>query len=158
MSKRSWAVDRWDFIVIDDITGIRKLRSECAIDGYGFLSAHGDPRHPQETPPIIREQMAAWPDPRPITANQYIPGSVIYFFPAYAVTATAAGVSSTVTSAPTVCLNAPLAGTTWYVDGAEEATGIVATLTMAAGSHSIRMDVVDELGNTGSLTFTYEQP
>lgn len=159
MSKRSHAILDRDFIVVDDITGIWKLRSECKIDGYGFLSAHGDPRHPQETPPVIREDMAAWPDPRPITTPQYTSDAgFVYFFPSYAVVAVAAGVSSQFTAATTVCLNAPLANATWYVDGTLAGSGIVATLAMSAGSHTIRMDLVDELGNTGTDTFTYEQP
>ena len=61
--RAAYVYDR-DFIVVDDISGVLKMRSECAIDGYGFLSSQGDIRNPQETPPIIREQMAAWPDPR----------------------------------------------------------------------------------------------
>ena len=63
--RAAYVYDR-DFIVVDDISGVLKMRSECAIDGYGFLSSQGDIRNPQEIPPIINEQMAAWPDPRPI--------------------------------------------------------------------------------------------
>lgn len=59
--------------MVDDISGVLKMRSECAIDGYGFLSSQGDIRNPQETPPIIREQMAAWPDPRPIGQPIFTP-------------------------------------------------------------------------------------
>jgi len=70
--RAAYVYDR-DFIVVDDISGVLKMRSECAIDGYGFLSSQGDIRNPQETPPIIREQMAAWPDPRPIGQPVFTP-------------------------------------------------------------------------------------
>ena len=70
--RAAYVYDR-DFIVVDDISGVLKMRSECAIDGYGFLSSQGDIRNPQETPPIIREQMAAWPDPRPIGQPIFTP-------------------------------------------------------------------------------------
>lgn len=159
MSKRSHAIDTWDFIVIDDITGIKKLRSECAIDGYGFLSAVGDPRNPQEIPAIIHEDMAAWPDPRPQTATQYTPGNtIVYFLPSYAVLSVTNGIDTTFTAATTICYNAPLATVIWYVDGTLSNDGIVSTLLMSAGPHSIRMHLVDELGNEGDYTFDYEQP
>ena len=54
--RAAYVYDR-DFIVVDDISGVLKMRSECAIDGYGFLSSQGDIRNPQEIPPIINEQM-----------------------------------------------------------------------------------------------------
>ena len=70
--RAAYVYDR-DFIVVDDISGVLKMRSECAIDGYGFLSSQGDMRNPQEIPPIINEQMAAWPDPRPIGQPIFTP-------------------------------------------------------------------------------------
>lgn len=70
--RAAYVYDR-DFIVVDDISGVLKMRSECAIDGYGFLSSQGDIRNPQEIPPIINEQMAAWPDPRPIGQPVFTP-------------------------------------------------------------------------------------
>ena len=76
--RAAYVYDR-DFIVVDDISGVLKMRSECAIDGYGFLSSQGDIRNPQETPPIIREQMAAWPDPRPIGQNIFTPSPDLGF-------------------------------------------------------------------------------
>jgi hypothetical protein len=45
--RAAYVYDR-DFIVVDDISGVLKMRSECAIDGYGFLSSQGDIRNPQE--------------------------------------------------------------------------------------------------------------
>lgn len=159
MSKRSHAIGKWDFIVVDDITGLKKLRSECRIDGYGFLSSRGDDRNPQEIAPIIHEQMAAWPDPRPVTATQYAPDTgTVYFIPAYEILSVVNGVSTTFSAAPTVCFNAPLANAIWYVDGTQTASGIIAVVPMSTGPHTIRMVVVDEVGNTGELTFNYEQP
>lgn len=159
MSKRSHAIGAWDFIVVDDITGIKKLRSETFIDGYGFNSAVGDPRHPQEIAPIIREQMAATPDPRPMTPAQALPlPPVTYFIVQYQVLSVISSVSTTFSAANTVCFNADLADASWYVDGALVATGIWAVVPMDSGSHEMRLDVIDRDGNTGTLTFDYDQP
>lgn len=159
MSKRSHAVGTWDFIVIDDISGIKKLRSETFIDGYGFNSAIGDPRNPQEIAPVIREQMAAWPDPRPQTPAKALPlPPVVYFIPQYEVVSFIYDISSTLDAGPTICFNAPLADVLWYVDGVFSAQGIVSELFMDGGPHSIRMHLIDQEGNEGDYTFEYEQP
>ena len=50
--RAAYVYDR-DFIVVDDISGVLKMRSECAIDGYGFLSSQGDIRNPQEIPQLL---------------------------------------------------------------------------------------------------------
>jgi hypothetical protein len=50
--RAAYVYDR-DFIVVDDISGVLKMRSECAIDGYGFLSSQGDIRNPQEIPLLL---------------------------------------------------------------------------------------------------------
>lgn len=162
-SKRAAYVYDRDFIVVDDISGVLKMRSQCAVDGYGFLSANGDPRNPQEIPPDIRDDMAAWPDARPIGPAYFVPEpAYVYFivqydvvsvelFPGYGTTAFSAG--------PTVCFNAPLAGCDWYIDGVLADSGINVTLTMTGGvTHSIRMVVTDTQGHTGELTFSYDQP
>lgn len=137
------------------------MRSQCAIDGYGFLSSDGDPRNPQEIPPDIREDMAAWPDARPISPATFVPEpAYVYFVVNYEVVSATpyAGYGVSVLSAgATICFDAPLAGCDWYVDGVLAASGINVTLTMTGGNHSLRMDVTDTQGHTGTATFTYYQ-
>lgn len=162
-SKRAAYVYDRDFIVVDDISGVWKMRSQCAIDGYGFLSANGDPRHPQETPPDIREDMAAWPDPRPVSPAVYVPEpGYVYFVVQYEIVDVQQfhGFGTTTFSAAnTICFNAPLSTCTWTVDGVLAATGIEVTLTLSGPvTHTIVMEVTDIQGHAGSLTFTYDQP
>lgn len=159
--KRAHRVYDRDFIVVDDISGVLKMRSQCAIDGYGFLSSNGDPRNPQEIPPDIREDMAAWPDARPISQATFVPEpAYVYFVINYEVVSATPmpgyGISE-LSAGATVCFDAPLAGCDWYVDGVLAASGINVTLTLSGGNHTLRMDVTDTQGHTGTATFTYYQ-
>ena len=106
--RAAYVYDR-DFIVVDDISGVLKMRSECAIDGYGFLSSQGDIRNPQEIPPIIREQMAAWPDPRPIGQPVFTPSPDYQYFLFNYFVSDIADDSSTFDATASVGLNAPIA-------------------------------------------------
>jgi len=81
-----YAKKRGDFGVIDDISGFRELRTNCAIDGYGFLAKDGDPRNPQEIPPDFTEEIATWPDPRPVGELAFLPSTIIYFIIQYTIT------------------------------------------------------------------------
>ena len=154
--KRAPYVKTRDFIVVDDISGVWKLRSQCAIDGYGFLSSDGDPRHPQETPPDIREQMAAWPDPRPISPPTFQPDSgVVYFIGQYDVVTYDSGVSATFNGANSIGLNGIITSIAWYCDNAYVGTAVELLMPLSAGTHSIRMHFTDQYGNEGDYTFSY---
>lgn len=154
--KRAPYVKTCDFIVVDDISGVWKLRSQCAIDGYGFLSSDGDQRHPQETPPDIREQMAAWPDPRPISPPTFQSDSgVVYFIGQYEVVTYDSGVSATFNGANSIGLNGIIVSIDWYLDGTYVGTGFELLIPMSAGTHSIRMHFTDQYGNEGDYTFSY---
>ena len=156
--KRAAHVYDRDFIVVDDISGVLKMRSECAIDGYGFLSSQGDIRNPQETPPIIREQMAAWPDPRPIGQPVFTPSpDYQYFLFNYFVLSVQSG-STTFDATASVGLNAPIASMAWSVDGVYVVSGLVPVVTMTQGLHDISVLLTDLYGNEQTFTFEYEQP
>lgn len=155
--RAAYVYDR-DFIVVDDISGVLKMRSECAIDGYGFLSSQGDYRNPQEIPPIIREQMAAWPDPRPIGSPVFTPSpDYQYFLFNYTVTDIADD-SSTFDATATIGLNYPVASMDWSIDGIYAGTGRIVILMMIAGIHNISVVVTDTFGNQQSFAIVYEQP
>ena len=154
--RAAYVYDR-DFIVVDDISGVLKMRSECAIDGYGFLSSQGDIRNPQETPPIIREQMAAWPDPRPIGQPVFTPSpDYQYFLFNYFVLSVQSG-STTFDATASVGLNAPIASMDWYVDDVYVVSGLVSTVTMMGGVHTISVLITDDYGNQQTFSFEYEQ-
>jgi len=155
--RAAYVYDR-DFIVVDDISGVLKMRSECAIDGYGFLSSQGDIRNPQEIPPIIREQMAAWPDPRPIGLPVFTPSpDYQYFLFNYFVLSVQSG-STTFDATASVGLNAPIASMDWYVDDVYVVSGLIPTVTMSGGVHTISVLITDDYGNEQTFTFEYEQP
>ena len=154
--RAAYVYDR-DFIVVDDISGVLKMRSECAIDGYGFLSSQGDIRNPQEIPPIINEQMAAWPDPRPIGQNVFTPSpDYQYFLFNYTVTDVSYG-SSTFDAFASVGLNAPVASIAWTVDGVYAETSFTPTLDMDEGSHDLSVLLTDLYGNEQTFDFVYVQ-
>ena len=154
--RAAYVYDR-DFIVVDDISGVLKMRSECAIDGYGFLSSQGDIRNPQEIPPIINEQMAAWPDPRPIGQPVFTPEpDYQYFLFNYSVLSVQYG-STTFDATATVGLNAPIASMAWSVDGVYAVSGLVPTVPMTNGLHDISVLITDLFGNEQTFTFEYDQ-
>ena len=155
--RAAYVYDR-DFIVVDDISGVLKMRSECAIDGYGFLSSQGDMRNPQEIPPIINEQMAAWPDPRPIGQPIFTPEpDYQYFIFNYTIFDVVNG-SSSFDATTSIGFNAPIASIAWSIDGVYAATGLVVTLSMSAGDHVIDAVLTDTLHNTTTFTINYTQP
>lgn len=157
-SKRAPYVYNRDFIVVDDISGVLKLRSQCAIDGYGFLSSQGDPRNPQEIAPVIREQMAAWPDPRPITPAEYINDlDVVYFLFNYVVVSVASR-QTVFDATASIGFNGPIASMAWSVDGVYDTSGLVPTVTMDAGLHTISVLLTDTYGNQQTFEFEYTQP
>lgn len=154
--RAAYVYDR-DFIVVDDISGVLKMRSECAIDGYGFLSSQGDIRNPQEIPPIINEQMAAWPDPRPIGLPVFTPSpDYQYFLFNYFVLSVQSG-STTFDATASVGLNAPIASMDWYVDDVYVVSGLIPTVTMSGGVHTISVLITDDYGNQQTFSFEYEQ-
>ena len=156
-NKRNHRINDRDFVVVDDITGIRKMRSECKIDGYGFLSAHGDRRNPQETPPIITEDMAAWPDPRPITPPNYISyNDYVYFTFSAEFVDYVIDTSVTFDASGSMGLNGPVTLYEWAVDGVYVATGMIAAVPMNSGTRDITLRLTDVYGNTGTYTFEYE--
>lgn len=155
--RAAYVYDR-DFIVVDDISGVLKMRSECAIDGYGFLSSQGDIRNPQEIPPIINEQMAAWPDPRPIGQPVFTPSpDYQYFIFNYTVFDVVVGASS-FDATTSISFNAPISSIVWSVDGVYAASGLVVTLSMSSGDHVINAVLTDTLQNTTTFTINYTQP
>lgn len=155
--RAAYVYDR-DFIVVDDISGVLKMRSECAIDGYGFLSSQGDIRNPQETPPIIREQMAAWPDPRPIGQPVFTPSpDYQYFIFNYTIFDVVNG-SSSFDATTSISFDAPISSIVWSVDGVYSATGLVVALLMDDGVHDIQAALTDANGNTSTFSFEYTQP
>lgn len=155
--RAAYVYDR-DFIVVDDISGVLKMRSECAIDGYGFLSSQGDMRNPQEIPPIINEQMAAWPDPRPIGQPVFTPEPDYQYFLFNYFVSSVNDESTTFDATASVGLNAPIASIAWSVDGVYVTTGLTALLTMIAGAHDISVLLTDLYGNEQTFTFEYDQP
>jgi len=157
--KRAHLVYDRDFIVVDDISGVWKMRSECKIDGYGFLSANGDPKHPQETPPIIIENMAAWPDPRPRGIPQFTPEpNYVYFIGNYEVISVDAGVGTLFNGANSIGLNGIIVLIAWYLEGIYVGTGFEMDIPMDGGPYDITMHFTDQYGNQGDYTFTYDQP
>jgi len=154
--RAAYVYDR-DFIVVDDISGVLKMRSECAIDGYGFLSSQGDIRNPQEIPPIIREQMAAWPDPRPIGQPVFTPEPDYQYFLFNYFVSDIADDSSTFDATASVGLNAPIASIAWSVDGVYVTTGLIVTLLMSVGVHDISVLLTDLYGNEQTFAFEYTQ-
>ena len=155
--RAAYVYDR-DFIVVDDISGVLKMRSECAIDGYGFLSSQGDMRNPQEIPPIINEQMAAWPDPRPIGQNIFTPSpDYQYFIFNYTIFDVVNG-SSSFDATTSISFDAPISSIVWSVDGVYSATGLVVVLLMDDGLHDIQAVLTDLNGNTTTFSFEYTQP
>jgi len=157
-SKRAAYVYDRDFIVVDDISGVLKMRSQCSLDGYGFLSSQGDPRNPQEIAPVIREQMAAWPDPRPIGPANYLPEpDYVYFIFSYFVVSVQSG-STTFDATASYGFNGPIASMAWSVDGDEVATGLVPEVPMDAGDHIISVVLTDIYGNSQTFSFDYTQP
>lgn len=157
-SKRAAYVYDRDFIVVDDISGVLKMRSQCAIDGYGFLSADGDPRNPQEIAPIIREQMAAWPDPRPISPANYINDLTnVYFIFDYFVVSVQSD-STTFDATASYGFNGPIALMQWYVDGVLIVDGLAPAVSMAVGEHQISVKLTDIYSNSQTFNFDYTQP
>ena len=154
--RAAYVYDR-DFIVVDDISGVLKMRSECAIDGYGFLSSQGDIRNPQEIPPIINEQMAAWPDPRPIGLPVFTPSPDYQYFLFNYFVSDIADDSSTFDATASVGLNAPIASIAWSVDGVYADTGLIVTMLMSVGLHDISVLLTDLYGNEQTFTFEYTQ-
>ena len=161
--KRAANVYDRDFIVVDDISGVLKMRSECAIDGYGFLSSQGDYRNPQEIPPIINEQMAAWPDPRPIGLPVFTPSpDYQYFIFSYQVTAgycnddvDCSGVA-TFDATLSFGINYPISSIEWSIDGVYAATGVVVDLAIPSDSdYTITAAFTDIYNNTQSFDFTF---
>jgi len=160
--RAAYVYDR-DFIVVDDISGVLKMRSECAIDGYGFLSSQGDIRNPQEIPPIINEQMAALPDPRPIGQPVFTPSpDYQYFIFSYQVTGgycndddACSGVA-TFDATLSFGINYPISSIVWSIDGVYAATGIVVNLAIPSDSdYTITAAFTDTYGNTQSFSFTF---
>ena len=160
--RAAYVYDR-DFIVVDDISGVLKMRSECAIDGYGFLSSQGDYRNPQEIPPIINEQMAAWPDPRPIGLPVFTPSpDYQYFIFSYQVTAgycnddvDCSGVA-TFDATLSFGINYPISSIEWSIDGVYAATGVVVDLAIPSDSdYTITAAFTDTYNNTQSFDFTF---
>jgi len=155
--RAAYVYDR-DFIVVDDISGVLKMRSECAIDGYGFLSSQGDIRNPQEIPPIINEQMAAWPDPRPIGQPIFTPEpDYQYFIFNYTIFDVVNG-SSSFDATTSISFDAPISSIVWSVDGVYSATGLVVVLLMDDGLHDIQAVLTDLNGNTTTFSFEYTHP
>lgn len=155
--RAAYVYDR-DFIVVDDISGVLKMRSECAIDGYGFLSSQGDIRNPQEIPPIINEQMAAWPDPRPIGQPIFTPSpDYQYFIFNYTIFDVVNG-SSSFDATTSISFDAPISSIVWSVDGVYSATGLVVVLLMDDGLHDIQAVLTDLNGNTTTFSFEYTHP
>ena len=155
--RAAYVYDR-DFIVVDDISGVLKMRSECAIDGYGFLSSQGDIRNPQETPPIIREQMAAWPDPRPIGQPVFTPSPDYQYFIFNYTIFDVVNDSSSFDATTSISFDAPISSIVWSVDGVYSATGLVVALLMDDGLHDIQAVLTDTNGNTSTFSFEYTQP
>ena len=155
--RAAYVYDR-DFIVVDDISGVLKMRSECAIDGYGFLSSQGDIRNPQETPPIIREQMAAWPDPRPIGQPVFTPEPDYQYFIFNYTIFDVVNDSSSFDATTSISFDAPISSIVWSVDGVYSATGLVVALLMDDGLHDIQAVLTDTNGNTSTFSFEYTQP
>jgi len=155
--RAAYVYDR-DFIVVDDISGVLKMRSECAIDGYGFLSSQGDIRNPQETPPIIREQMAAWPDPRPIGQPIFTPEPDYQYFIFNYTIFDVANPSTSFDATTSISFDAPISSIVWSVDGVYSATGLVVVLLMDDGLHDIQAVLTDTNGNTATFIFEYTHP
>ena len=160
--RAAYVYDR-DSSVVDDISGVLKMRSECAIDGYGFLSSQGDYRNPQEIPPIINEQMAAWPDPRPIGLPVFTPSpDYQYFIFSYQVTAgycnddvDCSGVA-TFDATLSFGINYPISSIEWSIDGVYAATGVVVDLAIPSDSdYTITAAFTDIYNNTQSFDFTF---
>lgn len=156
--KRAHLVYERDFIVVDDISGVWKMRSECKIDGYGFLSANGDPKHPQETPPIITENMAAWPDPRPRGIPQFTPEpNYVYFIFQYNIDLVGM-LETTFDVYNSISLNGVLVNALWSVDGVDTGiTGLKVTIPLTFGDHVIGVTLVDNYDNQQSFSFNYTQ-
>jgi len=160
--RAAYVYDR-DFLVVDDISGVIKMRSECAIDGYGFLSSQGDYRNPQEIPPIINEQMAAWPDPRPIGQPVFTPSpDYQYFIFSYeAVNGfcnddMACSGEITLDATLSFGLNAPISSIQWSIDGVYAVTGLIVDLVIASDSdYTITALITDTYNNTQSFDFTF---
>ena len=138
--RAAYVYDR-DFLVVDDISGVIKMRSECAIDGYGFLSSQGDIRNPQETPPIIREQMAAWPDPRPIGQPVFTPSPdyqyIIFnyqFTGGYCNDDVDCSGVATFDATLSFGINYPMSSIEWSIDGVYAATGVFVDLVIPSDS------------------------
>ena len=151
--RAAYVYDR-DFIVVDDISGVLKMRSECAIDGYGFLSSQGDMRNPQEIPPIINEQMAAWPNPRPIGQPVFTPSPDYQYFIFNYFIIDATEFTLTYDAITSIGFNAPIASYAWYVDGVYQTDGSTATLTFSGDSGSVSVALTDIDGNSQTFTFT----
>ena len=154
--RAAYVYDR-DFIVVDDISGVLKMRSECAIDGYGFLSYQGDIRNPQEIPPIINEQMAAWPDPRPIGQPVFTPEPDYQYFLFNYFVSSVNDESTTFDATASVGFNAPIASMAWSVVGVYVVSGLTPTVTMSGGVHTISVLITDDYGNQQTFSFEYEQ-
>ena len=155
--RAAYVYDR-DFIVVDDISGVLKMRSECAIDGYGFLSSQGDIRNPQEIPPIINEQMAAWPDPRPIGQPIFTPEPDYQYFIFNYTIFDVANPSTSFDATTSISFDAPISSIVWSVDGVYSATGLVVVLLMDGGLHDIQAVLTDTNGNTATFIFEYTHP
>jgi len=152
--RAAYVYDR-DFIVVDDISGVLKMRSECAIDGYGFLSSQGDIRNPQEIPPIINEQMAAWPDPRPIGQPVFTPSpDYQYFFFNYVVT-NIKNRRERFLDQKNIRDNVLRWAYDWYLSGVYLDSGGIVALQLNGGNNNMSVKLTDEYGNTSTFNFVY---
>ena len=97
---------------------------------YGFLSSQGDIRNPQEIPPIINEQMAAWPDPRPIGQPVFTPSPDYQYFIFNYFIVSVQPRATTFDATASVGFNAPIASVEWSVDGVYVISGLVPVVTM----------------------------
>jgi len=152
--RAAYVYDR-DFIVVDDISGVLKMRSECAIDGYGFLSSQGDMRNPQEIPPIINEQMAAWPDPRPMGQPVFTPSPDYQYFLFDYVVTNIDGSIITFDALGSIGFNAPIVSYDWYLSGVYLDSGGIVALQLNGGNNNMSVKLTDEYGNTSTFNFVY---
>jgi len=79
-----------------------------------------------------------------------------YFLFNYFVLSVQSG-STTFDATASVGLNAPIASIDWYVDDVYVVSGLVPTVTMSGGVHTISVLITDDYGNQQTFSFEYEQ-